>query len=330
MAKQHSKTKSLRNWHEILGHYNLKDVLALDGVVDGMKIIDKNEFDCGVCVMGKTTQPRKRNLDRRARNILQLVHCDLAGPIDPVAEDGFRHALSFIDDYSGLITIYFIRQKSDTVRATEKFLADVASYGKFKCLRSDNGTEFISEPFEILLLKDSMKHEKSAPYSPHQNGTAERRWRSIFEMARFLLVQAALPKRLWIYAVMVAVCIRNCCYNHRLKRTPYGVFTGHKPKLENMHVFGTVCYAYLQKKKKLDARGEKGIFIGYDKGSPAYLIYFPEKEVIRKSRCVRITDKLEKDEDEQGTSSISTDDEMTEVCLFQLTPNPLMEIIKDY
>ena len=42
MAKQTSKTKPLRDWHQILGHCNLQDVLALEGVVDGMKVVDKN------------------------------------------------------------------------------------------------------------------------------------------------------------------------------------------------------------------------------------------------------------------------------------------------
>lgn len=98
--------------------------------------------------------------------------------------------------------IYFIRQKSDKVSAAENFLADLAPYGKVKYLRSDNGTEFTSEPFQSLLLKHSIKHEKSAPYLPHQNGTAERGWRSIFEIARCLLIQAALPKNLWSYAAL--------------------------------------------------------------------------------------------------------------------------------
>ena len=53
------------------------------------------------------------------------------------------------------------------------------------------------------------------------------------------------------------------------------------------------CICARKEKKKLDARGEKGIFVGYDKGSPAHLIYYPESGVIRKSRCVRFTDKFE-------------------------------------
>ena len=81
MAKQNSKTKSLRDWHMILGHCNLKDVLALEDVVDGMKVVEKNEFD--VCVMGKMTQSRNREPDRRASKILQLAHCDLQVPSSP-------------------------------------------------------------------------------------------------------------------------------------------------------------------------------------------------------------------------------------------------------
>ena len=61
--------------------------------------------------------------------------------------------------------------------------------------------------------------------------------------------------------------------------------------------FGTICYTYVQDKKKLDARGEKVFFLGYDKGSPAYLVYFPESGAIRKIRCVRFTDKFDDSKD---------------------------------
>jgi DNA-dependent RNA polymerase auxiliary subunit epsilon len=293
MSKQDSKSKSLKDWHEILGHCNLKDILALENVVEGMKIIGKKEFDCGTCVEGKMTQHRNRKADRKASNILELVHCDLAGPIDPTAREGFRYALAFVDDYSGMIMIYLLVSKSETLRATEKFLADMSPHGKVKCIRSDNGTEFTSQGFQNLLIKHSIKHEKSAPYSPHQNGTVERNWRSLFDMARCLLIQSKLPKTLWTYALMTSAYIRNRCYNPRIKKTPFHAFTNHKPNINNMHIFGTICYTYVQEKKKLDARGEQGIFVGYDKGSPAYLIYFPHTQTIKRCRTVRFSDKFE-------------------------------------
>ena len=123
-----------------------------------------------------------------------MVHCDLAGPIDPVAKDGFTYTLSFVDNYSGIIMVYFLKQKSDTAKATARLLADVAPYGTIKCIRSDNETEFTCEKFRSLLVKNQIKHENSAPYSPHQNGTVERAWRSLFYMARCLLLEANLPK----------------------------------------------------------------------------------------------------------------------------------------
>ena len=60
-------------------------------------------------------------------------------------------------------------------------------------MRSDNGSEFISKEFQALLVSHGILHEKSAPHSPHQNGTAERSWPSLFEMDRCLLIEAKLP-----------------------------------------------------------------------------------------------------------------------------------------
>ncbi|XP_066925480.1 uncharacterized protein [Clytia hemisphaerica] len=79
---------------------------------------------------------------------------------------------------------------------------------------------YLSE-FKALLLKYNIKHELTSPYSPHQNGTAERNWRTLFEMARSLLIEANLPKSLWTYAVLTATHIRNRCYVQRLKTTLY-------------------------------------------------------------------------------------------------------------
>jgi len=80
----------------------------------------------------------------------------LAGPIEPVAKDGYKYAIIFTDDFSGCLLTYFLKSKSDAAKATERFLADVAPYGEvntlnflldifpsgeIKRLRSDNGSE---------------------------------------------------------------------------------------------------------------------------------------------------------------------------------------------
>ena len=214
---------TILEWHRV--HCNYSDIRKLEKVVDGMKITSDEEVDCKVCTQGKMTQSRNRTPDKRANAPFDLVHSDLAGPISPVGKDGFNYALSFVDDYSGVIMIYFLKHKSDTVEATKQFLADIAPLGKVKCIRSDNGGEFIGQKFKSLLRENKIKHETCAPYSPHQNGTAERAWLSLFNMARCLLLEAKLPKMLWTYAVMASAYIRNMCFNDRLGKTPYEALT---------------------------------------------------------------------------------------------------------
>ncbi len=143
-----------------------------------------------------------------------------------------------------------------------------------------------------LFLKYKVKHEKSAPYSPHQNGTAERYWRTLFDMARCFLIESGVQKYFWHYAVATANFIRNRCFNKRLSLTPIEALTGKRPNFGKLHAFGTVCYALAEDSKKLDPRSCKGIFLGYDKDSPAYFVYLPEKNVVRKVRCVNFNERF--------------------------------------
>ena len=270
-----------------MGHCNFNDLQTLPDVVKGMKISGNQYSECSICTQGKMCQIRNRELDERAKMPLESVHCDLAGSIDPVARGNFNYTLCFVDDFTGIHMIYFLMEKSDTFEVTQHFLADSAPFAIVKRIRSDNGGTFTSANFRSLLRKNKIKHDTCAPYSPHQNGMVERSWRSLLEMARCLLLESKLPKSLWTYATMAAVYIRNRCFNKRLGKTPYEALVGKKPNLSNMHSFGSECYAYVQNVKKLDARSKKGICVGYDKGSPAYLVYYPESNVIERVRCVK-------------------------------------------
>ena len=112
-------------------------------------------------------------------------------------------------------------------------------HGSVKRLRTDNGGEFISEEFRKLITSNKIKHEFSAPNSAHQNGTAERSWRTLFEMARCMQLESGLPKNLWTYAVKAASYTRNRCYSRRTKKTPYEMLNSRKPDIRNMHSFGS-------------------------------------------------------------------------------------------
>ena len=156
-----------------------------------------------------------------------------------------------------------------------------------KCLRSDNGSQYISHSFETLMRERGIKHEFSSPNSPHQNGVAERQWGTLFKMGRCLLIGSGLPKFIWTYAIRMAAFIRNRCYNSTIEKTPYGAFTGRKPDLSKMYVFGSECHVYKFGQGELDSRCDKGFYLGNDVNSPAYLVCFPQSGKVQKHRLVK-------------------------------------------
>ena len=289
-------SKSLENWHYTLGHCNSNDIVELEKKVESMKITDKTDYECDYCTEAKMTNKINRQPDPKATKPLFKVHTDLCGPIKPISLKGSRYALVFVDDFSGMIVVYFIKQKSDAVRATAKFLADMAPYGvvsiiatKVAIIRSDSGGEFVSKQYEDLLIENKIAHEFSSPHSPHQNGTAERAFRTLFETARAMAFQAGLPKNLWSYALRHAAFVRNRCYSQTHKNTPYEKFTGKSPQLEKLHVFGTKCHALIQNPSKLDSRTQVGQYVGKDPHSPAHLIYISKSNSVIRARNVQFS-----------------------------------------
>ena len=56
------------------------------------------------------------------------------------------------------------------------------------------------------------------------------------------------------------------------RKTPEEVFTGTRPDVSNIHIFGSVCYFHVHanKRKKMDPFGEKGFLVGFSEISKAY------------------------------------------------------------
>ena len=61
-------------------------------------------------------------------------------------------------------------------------------------------------------------------------------------MARCLLIESKLPKKLWVYTLMVSAYIRNHCYNKNTRKTPHESFSSSKPNLNKMHTFAFLIY----------------------------------------------------------------------------------------
>lgn len=134
-----------------------------------------------------------------------------------------------------------------------------------------------------------IEKQLSTPYTPQQNGVAECANRTIVEMARSMLHHQNLNKNLWAEAVVTAVYTRNRCPTNALVgKTPEEAWSGKRPTITHMRVFGCIAYAKVpdEKRTKLDAKGTKCLFLGYCEGTKAYRLMCLETKKILKCRDV--------------------------------------------
>ena len=77
-------------------------------------------------------------------------------------------------------------------------------------------------------------------------------------------------------------------------KTPEEVFTGKKPKVSHLRIFGFPVFIHVPKEKrtKLEPSGKKGTFVGYNETLKAYRIYIPRQ------RQIKINQDVTFDEDE--------------------------------
>jgi transposase InsO family protein len=114
---------------------------------------------------------------------------------------------------------------------------------KVKKIRSNNGTEFKNTQVEYFLYEEGIKHEFLAPYTSQQNEVAERKNRTLIEMARTMLDEYKTSDRFWPKAINTACHATNHLYLHKLlKKTSYELLIGSKPNVSYFRVFGSKCY----------------------------------------------------------------------------------------
>ena len=122
-----------------------------------------------------------------------------------------RYMVTFIDDYSRYTMCYLIQTKDEVVNKCREFVAEVSNkfQRKPKILRSDNGGEYTGNELTSYMKQEGIQIQTTVPYSPSQNGVAERKNRTIIEMAKCMLLDAELPQQYWGEAVMTAVYLQN-------------------------------------------------------------------------------------------------------------------------
>ncbi|KAL4304503.1 hypothetical protein GQ457_10G014750 [Hibiscus cannabinus] len=267
-------------WHMRLGHLSESGMVALHkrNLLHSVKS-DKLDF-CKFCVLGKQTKVSFMTGKHKTEGILDYVHSDVWGPTRGSSLGGSMYYVTFIDDFSKKVWVYFLKQKSEVFAKFKQWKAQVENQTgrKIKYLRSDNGTEYTDSQFQRFCEDHGIQRHFTTRKTPQQNGVAERMNRSLNERARCLRLNSGLPKCFWAEAVSMA-----CYLINRSPRASLGdkvaeeVWSGNVLDFSNLQIFGCPTYVHVpgDERSKLDAKSKKCIFLGYKKGVKGYKFWDP-------------------------------------------------------
>ncbi|GJY07722.1 zinc finger, CCHC-type containing protein [Tanacetum coccineum] len=223
-------------WHARLGHVHYKRMLEMSKD-DLIPAIDENLEKCTTCMLTKITRQPFKSITRKSV-ILELIHSDLCDFHATPSLGNKKYVITFIDDASRFCYVYLLHAKDEALDKFRIYKTEVELQQNdlVKTLRTDRGGEYYDP---VFFQSVGIIHETTAPYTPQQNGVAERKNRALKEMVNSMLSYLGLSEGFWGEAMAVV-------------RLP-------DPKRKTF--------------------GEKGIdciFIGYAEHSKAYMFYVIE------------------------------------------------------
>ena len=167
--------------------------------------------------------------------------------------------------------------------------AEVKTGKRTQTIRSDGGGEYDSKVVTAYLQERGISQELTTLDTPQHNGVSERMNRTLLNMACSMLEDAKLPESFWFEAVKYAAYIHNATPTRALEDTmPEEVWSGNKPDVSCLRVFGARAFVHIPKKKctKLSARSMVCTFVGFAENRLAYRLYHRQSHRFLDSRDV--------------------------------------------
>lgn len=273
------KKTSLRVWHERLGHQNAAHVRSILRS-RGIDFVDE-DLKCEACVYGKQHRGSFKSREEKASSCGEIIHADVCGPMEETSHGGSRYFLLLKDDFSHYRHVCLLKHKSEVADNIKKFVKATQKEDghNIRIFRSDNGKEFVNDELNTFFTEMGIHQQLTVPYTPEQNGCAEREMRTIVESARTMMHSRRLSKKFWAEAVAMATYVLNRTGTSTVAdKAPYELWCGRPAKIDQLHIFGSEVFVHVPKEKrqKLDAKSVKCMFVGYDSRSKAYRVWNPQ------------------------------------------------------
>jgi transposase InsO family protein len=239
--------------HKRVGHVNLQRLKLMEkqNVVGGLPKFGTEEVMsevCEACQLGKQARhPFPIQTTHVSSKPLEMIH-SYVWTTKTESIRGCKYYVSFIDDHTRKVWVYFMKHKGEVFQHFLNFKAmeEKEKGVSIKCLRSDGGGEYFSNEFNEYLKEHGIQRKYSCSYSPQQNGVVERKNMHIAEVACAMLNEKNLPNYFWAEVVAIVVYIMNrtpTTIVHGM--TPEEKFTSKKLDVSHLRMFGCIAYVHV-------------------------------------------------------------------------------------
>jgi hypothetical protein len=301
-----TKPKSLDLWHRRLLHASIGSVKETAQMAKGISI-EAGQSEpglCRTCQVANSIRNVSRTPQLRRQNVFELVHVDIE-KISPVGFNGHTWASIFTEDATRARWAWTFKEKKDAHQSIVHFdkLVQTQWNTTVKAYRIDGGKEYGGQKLVQHIKERGTLAEVTTPYTPEQNGVAERANRTIFSKVRSAIQDSDLPQELWPEILLSAVHVTNRTATSSLeKMTPAEAFkrqvqpglrdADYSPDISHLRVLGCKVYLNIPKERrvksaKLAPHAEEGYLVGFE-GSKIYRVYLPGRaqKIVRTSHCV--------------------------------------------
>ncbi|GKA67397.1 retrovirus-related pol polyprotein from transposon TNT 1-94 [Tanacetum coccineum] len=169
---------------------------------------------------------------------LHLLHMDLFGSVSPMSINHEKYTLVIVDEYS----------------------------------RTNNETKFRNSELESFYDEKGISQNFSSPYTPEQNGVAEKKNKTLIEAAR-----------------TISIIVK------RHDKTPYEILIERIPDINYFNVFGFHMFIHNHKDHlgKFDVKADDGYFLGYSCNSKAFRFFNTRRQQIEETYQVTFDESIE-------------------------------------
>ena len=241
--------------HRIFGHRSISALLnaSNEKIWDDTIMVDMGDSWCDSCKIAKAA---KMNRSKTPMDIsgkpLEHMFIDLVpmpATLRGIPECKDKNFLFLCDPLSKFVDKINVENKSaeETIRCLDKWRKSMKNYGfiNFLYLRTDAGTNFISESFKKWCDEEGITLTTAGPKHQEQDGFVESAYKTANEMARSMLVQAHLPLSFLHLALDYACLIMRVLPAKNLLKseeksltTTYEILYNKRPRIQRFKVFG--------------------------------------------------------------------------------------------